>query len=81
MKTKMEDVSQGTVILFIIKLSLLLSKPNGGVPRNFLVYSDENKNSQIRRMFSMVSKGHAEYQQILLRLDWLFGLKSLRAKL
>ena len=53
----------------------------GGVPRNFWVYSDESKNAQIRQVFLVVSKGHSEYQQILLRLDWLFELKALLAQL
>ena len=53
----------------------------GGVPRTFWVYSDESKNAQIRTVFEVCPKGHGLYQQALLRLDWLFELKAVRAGL
>lgn len=53
----------------------------GGVPRVFWVYSDEGKNAQIRTVFEICSKGHSVYQQMLLRLDWLFELKAIRVEM
>lgn len=66
---------------FHYALHLPAQVERSGVPRTFWVYSDEGKNSEIRRVFNVCSKGHAVYQQILLRLDWLFALKALRAAL
>jgi hypothetical protein len=42
----------------------------GGVPRNFWVYSDESKNGEIKRVWNVMSRGHAVYRQVLLRLEW-----------
>ena len=53
----------------------------GGVPRVFWVYSDEGKNSEIRRLWDACSKGHSPCQQIMLRLEWLSALTALRAAL
>ena len=42
--------------------------------RSFWVYSEESKNSKLKRIYNICSKGHAVCQQILLRLEWAFGL-------
>ena len=42
----------------------------GGVPRTFWVYSDESKNKETKKVWNAMSKGHAVYSQVLLRLEW-----------
>lgn len=49
----------------------------GGVPRTYWVYSDESKNRQVKGLWSVVSKGHAVHEQILLRLLLLDALNGL----
>ena len=66
---------------FHYALHLPAQAERGGAPRVFWVYSDESKNRDVRRIFGLCSKGHAVSQQILLRLDWLFVLKALRARM
>jgi len=41
-----------------------------GVPRTYWVYSDEAKNKQVKNLWTMVSKGHASFEQVFLRLLW-----------
>ena len=48
-----------------------------GVPRGFWVYSEESKNSHIKRLWEVCSKGHSIEQSILLRLEWQEALAAL----
>ena len=49
----------------------------GGVPRNFWVYSDESKNGEVKKIWDACSKGWSLAQQVILRLEWLWGLQAL----
>ena len=48
-----------------------------GVPRVFWVYSDESKNSHLKRLWRVCSKGRSIEKQILLRLHWEKSLSFL----
>ena len=48
-----------------------------GVPRTFWVYSDENKNRQVKGLWVMVSKGWSMPEQIFERLMWLDALERM----
>ena len=48
-----------------------------GVPRAFLVYSDESKNKQVKGLWGKVSKGWAMHEQVLEKLMRLDALERL----
>jgi len=45
-----------------------------GALRSFWVYAEESKNSQLKQLFSICSKGHGLHQQMLLRMLWWHAL-------
>ena len=49
-----------------------------GAPRTFWNYADESKHARFKRLFRVVSKGHAVEQQILLREAWYHKLRVMQ---